>query len=69
VDLVGLEELPGRPLRGEGLRVEEEVVDAVDLAGPHRPRGAGDDVVVVGSWSRAFNASMIVSFPTPLGPR
>src|SRR6476659_2009936 len=47
MDLVGLEELPSRPLRGEGLRVEEEVVDAVDLAGPHRPSRAGDDVVVV----------------------
>ena len=49
--------------------VEEVVVDAVDLAGPHRPRRAGHDVVVFRARAAARrSASMIVSLPTPLGP-
>ena len=43
-----LEELAGGAQRRERGGVEEVVVDAVDLAGPHRPRRAGHDVVVVG---------------------
>src|SRR4029077_19653593 len=41
VDLVRLEEAARRALSGEGLRVHEVVVDAVDLAGPGGARRAG----------------------------